>query len=154
VKGSPWDGVRQRIREAAVEGARAGSAAAAGATSAPAEFVEGRPEDAATVNGFALLGTMKRKCVSQEFRGGELTAIMGGCELDLRGAAIGGGQAVIDTFAFWGGIEVKVPEDWRVVVRGTPVLGSYDDKTVHATGTGKVLVIKGTALMGGVEVKN
>ncbi len=143
-----WEGTRQRIREAAAQGARSGSAAVA-------ELAESGPDDSATVSGFALIGGVKRKCVSQEFRGGELTAIMGGCELDLRGAAIAGGQAVIDTFAFWGGIEIKVPEEWSVVVRGTPILGAFDDKTAHAGGGGnKVLVIKGVALMGGVEVKN
>jgi len=108
-----------------------------------------------TVDGFALLGGVNRKCVSQDFRGGSLTAIMGGCELDLRSASISSGQAVIDTFAFWGGIEIKVPQDWNVVVQGTPILGAFDDKTVRVGGDrSKVLVIRGVALMGGVDVKN
>jgi predicted membrane protein len=107
------------------------------------------------VSGFALLGGVNRRCVSQDFRGGSLTAIMGGCELDLRHASISSGQAVIDTFAFWGGIEIKVPQEWTVVVQGTPILGAFDDKTVRVGGDGsKVLVIKGVALMGGVDVKN
>lgn len=107
-----------------------------------------------TVDGFALLGGVNRKCLSQDFRGGSLTAIMGGCELDLRNASITSGQAVIDTFAFWGGIEIKVPQDWSVVVQGTPVLGAFDDKTVRVGDGNKVLVIRGVALMGGVDVKN
>jgi predicted membrane protein len=107
------------------------------------------------VNGFALLGGVKRKVVSQDFRGGALTAILGGCELDLRHASISSGQAVIDTFALWGGIDIKVPQEWSVVVQGTPILGAFDDKTVRVGGDGsKVLVIKGVALMGGVELKN
>jgi predicted membrane protein len=112
-------------------------------------------DSSATVNGFALLGAVKRGCDSQDFRGGSLTAVMGGCELDLRHASISSGHAVIDTFALWGGIEVKVPQDWSVEVRGTPILGAFDDKTVRVGGDGsKVLVIKGVALMGGVEIKN
>ena len=47
---------------------------------------------------------------------------MGGCEIDLRQAAIDG-EAVIDVFAIWGGIEIRVPEDWTVVGRVTPAHG-------------------------------
>ena len=48
------------------------------------------------------------------FRGADLIAVMGGCEIDLRQAAING-EAVIDVFCMWGGIEIRVPEDWTVV---------------------------------------
>jgi predicted membrane protein len=107
------------------------------------------------VDCFALLGASRRRSVSQDFRGGSLFAMMGGCELDLRQASIRSGQAVLDAVAMWGGIEIKVPQDWTVALHGTPILGSFDDKTVHVGGDGsKVLVVKGAAIMGGVEVKN
>jgi predicted membrane protein len=148
ITGPSWEGRRQPLDEAPLEGPRADSAAATGS----AEPVS---DDTSIVNGFAFLGGVKRKSVSRAFRGGELTAIMGGIELDLRGASIQGEQAIIDTFSFWGGIDIKVPQDWTVVVNGTPILGGFSDKTARLGGDGsKVLVIKGTALMGGVEIKN
>ena len=64
-----------------------------------------------TISGVAVLGGGHRGNNSRSFRGGELTAVMGGCEIDLRQAAIEG-EAVIDVFALWGGIEIRVPEDW------------------------------------------
>jgi len=39
------------------------------------------------------------------------------------------GPAVLDVFAFWGGVEVRVPRDWTVVMKGTPILGGFTDKT-------------------------
>ena len=140
------------------DGATSSGPAAAGASGASASVppAGGAGSDAgAVVDCFALLGASRRRSASQDFRAASLTAIMGGCELDLRQASIRGGQAVIDTFAMWGGIEIKVPQDWTVALHGTPILGGFDDKTVRVGGDGsKILVVTGTAIMGGVEVKN
>jgi predicted membrane protein len=108
-----------------------------------------------TIGGFALLGAFKRTNDSQDFRGGEATAIMGACELDLRQASINDGDAILDLFAFWGGVEVKVPEDWTVILQGVPILGGFEDKTRPPKAESKKrLIIKGYAVMGGVEIKN
>ena len=80
---------------------------------------------------------------------------MGGCEVDLRQASIMNGPAVIDAFALWGGVEIKVPKDWSVTVKGIPVIGAYEDSTEPpAVDTGQHLVVKGFAIMGGIEVTN
>ena len=105
------------------------------------------------VNITAVLGGFQRRVSSQNFRGGEITAVMGGCELDLRGASIQG-EAVINVFAAMGGIELKVPTDWTVVLHGAPILGGFDEKTVSPPDGSKRLIVKGYAIMGGVEVRN
>ena len=102
----------------------------------------------------ALLGGVARGNNSSAFRGGELTAMMGGCEIDLRHASIGG-EAVFDVFALWGGIEIRVPPDWTVVSRITPILGGVDDKTRPPQGASRhCLVLRGFIVMAGVEIKN
>lgn len=106
------------------------------------------------VSAFAVMGSVVRGSNSQDFRGGDLTAVMGGCEVDLSRASIAGGEATIDTFAVWGGIEITVPEDWEVVNRGLALMGGFADKTKHPLGGAKRLVLTGLAIMGGVEVKN
>lgn len=107
-----------------------------------------------TINALAVLGGVHRGNNSRAFRGGDLTAIMGGCEIDLRQAAIDG-EAVIDVFAMWGGIEIKVPEDWTVSSRVVPILGGFEDKTRPQRGAAMHrLLIRGFAIMGGIEVKN
>lgn len=107
------------------------------------------------IHAFAMMSGVKRQSVSQEFRGGDANAIMGGVELDLRNARIRPGDDVmIDAFAMWGGIEIKVPPQWRVVGNVLPIMGAFTDNS-HPTGEpGPTLTVRGTAIMGGIEVKN
>jgi hypothetical protein len=112
-------------------------------------------DSAGMVSGIAVLGGFQRKLGSDDFRGGELTAFMGGCHLDLRGAKMVGGEAVLTVFAMMGGIELKVPEDWRVVVDVVPFLGGIEDRSMPPQEESSPrLVVKGFVMMGGVEVRN
>jgi hypothetical protein len=107
-----------------------------------------------TMTAVAILGGVSRGNNSRMFRGADLIAIMGGCEIDLRKAAING-EAVIDVFAMWGGIEIRVPEDWTVASQVFPLMGGVEDKTRPPQGaTAHRLVLRGFAIMGGVEIKN
>jgi predicted membrane protein len=108
----------------------------------------------ALISATAVLGGVSRGNNSAAFRGGELTAMMGGCDIDLRHASIDG-EAVIDIFALWGGIELRVPPDWTVVSRVTPILGGVDDTTRPPQGaTRHRLVLRGFVVMAGVEIKS
>lgn len=107
------------------------------------------------LDAFALLGGVHRVSRSTDFKGGNASAALGGCEIDLRQATILDGQtAVLDALAFMGGVEVKVPEDWTVETRGMAVLGGFEDKTRRPLDDRRKLVVTGLAVMGGVEVKN
>ena len=116
--------------------------------------VDDKPSEAAqSVDVTAVLGGFERRVHTQDFRGGEITAVMGGCTLDMRGASIQG-EATINVFAFWGGVTIKCPPDWTIVLQGTPIMGGFDEKTVTPPDNSKRLVIRGYAIMGGVEVRN
>jgi len=110
----------------------------------------------AVVHAFAVMSGVGRRSVSADFRGGDANAIMGGVELDLREARIPEGQeAVVDAFAFWGAVEIRVPENWRVVSQVMPMMAAYEDNTTGKNATaGPVLIVRGVAIMGGIEVKN
>jgi Cell wall-active antibiotics response 4TMS YvqF/Domain of unknown function (DUF5668) len=107
-----------------------------------------------TLDMVAIMGGSKRSLSGADFKGGQAFAFMGGSEIDLRRASMTKDEAVLDIFVFWGGIEVKVPEDWEVVSRGLPILGGFVDNTRHSPGAQKRLVVTGMAIMGGIEVKN
>jgi predicted membrane protein len=116
------------------------------------------------LNVFAVLGSDQRVVRDKAFRGGEITSIVCGTQLDLRQAAIAPGeQAVINIFVLMGGQELWVPAGWTVVIEVMPILGGVEDKrlppVLDATagapdGTAPRLVIRGIVLLGGLTIKN
>ncbi|MCK5077233.1 MAG: hypothetical protein KAR38_12705 [Calditrichia bacterium] len=104
-----------------------------------------------------IMGGGEFKFHSKTLKGGNVFAVMGGCKLDLTEADFIEDKIVIDTFTFWGGIEIKVPQNWQVNMQGTPLLGGMDNKSTFLDSGDrppKQVIVKGMAIMGGVEVKN
>ena len=80
---------------------------------------------------------------------------MGHCEIDLRPAGITDpNEPVLEVFALWGGIEVRVPADWTVISQVDPILGGFEDKTQPPKEETKRFIIRGPVIMGGIEVTN
>jgi predicted membrane protein len=103
----------------------------------------------------AVMGGFERKVTSPEFRGGEITAFMGGGKLDLRDTVPSGGQAVVNVFALMGGFEILVPETWNVSSEVTPFMGGIEDKArTSASPQAPRLIIRGFVMMGGITLKN
>jgi len=110
-------------------------------------------EGGSMISAMAILGGVSRGTNTRNFRGADLTAILGGCELDLRNATLDG-DAVIDVFCLWGGIEIRVPEDWAIDSHIVPILGGVDEKTRRPAAGGPHITVRGFAIMSGVEIKN
>lgn len=108
------------------------------------------------VGGFAMMGGVTRRMATERFQGGDLSTVMGGIEVDLSNAKIApGDHPVIETFVMWGGVDLKVPENWKVTSEAIVLLGSYEDKTRRFEGPfAGELIIRGLVLMGGIEVKS
>ena len=115
----------------------------------------GIANDDSVVHAFALMAGIQWQSTSRDFQGGDASAIMGGVELDLRSAQIQPGQEVVlDTLSIMGGIEITVPSGWKVVGDVLPIMGGFVDNTSGATTGAPRLTVRGTAVMGSVEVKN
>jgi len=108
------------------------------------------------LNATAILGASQHRINSQDFRGGEATAILGGCNIDLHSASITAPhEPVIKVFALFGGIEIRVPDDWTVVSEVESILGGFDaSKAMSPKVDSKRVIIRGSVMFGGVEVKN
>ena len=105
------------------------------------------------VDNTAILSGFSGSINSDHFEGGDITTILGGTELDLRGAKLAP-KASLTITAVLGGVELRVPEDWDVVITGTPILGGWDKKIHKPTDKSHTLKINATCILGGVEVKN
>jgi hypothetical protein len=109
---------------------------------------------------WATFSGLKRRLDTQNFQGGEMLAVFGGIEVDLRRANIAptDKEVVIDANATFGGIDIKVPDTWLVVARGQGIFGGYEDKTIPPKSQEGVappkLVITGFAVFGGISIEN
>jgi predicted membrane protein len=107
----------------------------------------------------AIFGGVVKRLNTREFRGGRLQALFGGIEIDMRDTDLAENEAVIYANATFGGIELRVPETLSVVVRGQGIFGGYSDSTRYVAPLDpgkpkKTLIVLGTALFGGVEIRN
>jgi predicted membrane protein len=90
---------------------------------------------------------------SQSFKGGEVNAIFGGGKIDLRNAKIDENGAKLVINAVFGGIELFVPKDCKVVTTGSGILGGWVDHTKKRDTEKPVLKITGSAVFGGIDIK-
>jgi len=113
------------------------------------------PVDADHSSGFAVFCGVRRQISSKNFENGDFSAIMGGCEVDMTQADISSGEATIDVVAIMGGIDIRVPRTWTIDDHVTAILGGFADRTDRSQADpNKRLVVRGTAMMGGVDIKN
>lgn len=109
------------------------------------------------VDEIALFGGAERVVTSKQFKGGKLTSIFGGTDLNLINAELASGTNVLDVFVLFGGTEIRVPADMNVKVKVTAIFGGFSDErkviAENDDNQGKELIVKGLVLFGGGEVK-
>lgn len=103
--------------------------------------------------GIAIWSGFSRKggwVVGRQFTG---FALWGGGDIDLREARFTERDVEIRCFTIMGGLQVTVPPEMTVVVKGFGIMGGFDDRaTGEGTPDSPRVVVKGFALMGGVGV--
>jgi len=100
----------------------------------------------------------ERQIVSDNFRGGKVTAVFGGSEIDLTKAKLAPGVSELELACVFGGTTIIVPDDWNVKIEVVPVLGGFGDSRKLNPGriidTTRQLIIKGAVVFGGGEIKS
>jgi predicted membrane protein len=106
----------------------------------------------------SIFSGSERQIISQNFKGGKVSSVFGGIDIDLTKAKLAPGRNILEVAAVFGGVGVIVPDDWFVTIEVTPVLGGFSDSRRLSPGMNidrsSQLVIKGAVVFGGGEVKN
>jgi predicted membrane protein len=108
------------------------------------------------IDSTSIFGGIKKNILSKNFKGGDITNIMGGSEINLSQADING-TATIDLTQIFGGTKLIVPSNWLVKPQIAAVFGGVEDKRSVQNAVfdpNKVLILDGTSIFGGIEIRS
>ena len=110
------------------------------------------------IDGVAFMAGIKKKIISKNFKGGDMTVIFGGVELDFSQADFTD-KATLDVTQIFGGTKIIIPANWEIKSELVSVFGSIEDKrmiqpTTLGSEPNKTLILKGTTFFGGIEIKS
>jgi len=109
------------------------------------------------IDDVSIFGGGTKIISSNNFKGGNITAIFGGSEINLINCQLAEGDNVLDVLCVFGGTTIILPKEWDVVINVTSVLGGFSNKAIRNPSVvidqSRTLHIKGLAMFGGGEVK-
>lgn len=108
------------------------------------------------VDSTTIFSGSKKNIISKNFKGGDIINIFGGTELNLSQADMKQ-AATLEITTIFGGTKMIIPSDWAIKSEAVMIFGGIEDKRKMNTITEapqKILILKGTVLFGGVEIKS
>jgi predicted membrane protein len=105
----------------------------------------------------SVFSGVKRNIVSKNFQGGKIACVFGGVDIDLTQADIQN-KVIIKLDVVFGGAKLIVPAHWTIYNEIDGAFHGVDDKrkfnTTITPDPDKVLVLKGSVVFGGVEIRS
>jgi hypothetical protein len=105
----------------------------------------------------SVFSGIETSMLSKNFKGGSISAIFGGVDVDLTQADFNG-TAVLRMEVIFGGIKLLVPAGWTIKNELDGIFHGVEDKrqqgAVYVQDANKVLVLKGSVVFGGIDIKN
>jgi predicted membrane protein len=122
------------------------------------QMVNEGEDSAEYIDEVAIFGGNEKSITARNFRGGKITNIFGGSELNFSKAELAEGESQIEVLYIFGGSSIIVPPDWDVNMDVVSVFGGFSDKRYKkhdaATDVRKRLTIKGLVIFGGGDLKS
>lgn len=105
----------------------------------------------------AIMSGNTRQISSYDFKGGKITAVMGGIELDLTNCYLSKEGCIIDLDVVMGGISLKISREWNIKSEITPIMSGIEDEGQYSSNVhidpAATIILRGTVVMGGIEIK-
>jgi hypothetical protein len=108
------------------------------------------------INESVIFSGVNRKLMTKNFQGGKATVLFGGLDLDLTQVDFTG-IATLDLEVGFGGVKLIIPPHWDVRTEVSNIAAGLEDKRMFREGgvdPNKVLILKGTLLFSGLEIKS
>lgn len=106
----------------------------------------------------AIFGGNEKQITANNFRGGKITNIFGGSELNFSKAELSDGDNFLEVLYIFGGSTMVVPPDWEIRLDVVSIFGGFSDKRYKRqdtpTDSKKRITIKGLVIFGGGELKS
>lgn len=108
----------------------------------------------ATIKVTSFLGGTENQIADANFRGGRVFAVLGGADIDLRGATLAEEGATLNIVASLGGVRLLIPPDWAVNVQTNAFFGGVASRRAAPATPAGLLTLTGFCLVGGVEIRS
>jgi predicted membrane protein len=109
------------------------------------------------INETNVFSGSKRRISHQEFKGGKISNVFGGTEIDLTQASLAEGRVELVVECVFGGVTLIVPSDWKVILNVSSIMGGFADKrnlVREPSNPDRMLVIRGSSIFGGGEIRS
>ncbi|MDR2894872.1 MAG: cell wall-active antibiotics response protein [Alistipes sp.] len=104
-----------------------------------------------------IFGGCEQVYLDPVFRGGSITTIFGGVNLDLRRTSLPEGETFLKVETLFGGVEIDAPDDWEIEIRGESIFGGFSDRRPATVDpdrpSDRKLIINASSIFGGGEIK-
>ncbi|MBP6619875.1 MAG: hypothetical protein KA188_06445, partial [Leadbetterella sp.] len=108
------------------------------------------------INESNIMAGTNKKVFSKNFEGGQVNCVMGGAQIDLTEADLAA-KSGLNVFILMGGLELRVPKEWNVMIDVLPIMGGVEDQITKfpdsVVNKEKKFYLTGNVVMGGVEIK-
>lgn len=114
--------------------------------------------DSKFIDEINIFGGSEKKLAIKGFKGGKITSVFGGSDLDLSECELSDQTNMIELFYLFGGSSITIPVGWNVVNHVTAILGGFSDSrpasSLGDSTTSNTIILRGTVIFGGGDIKS